>query len=89
MTSVGYERRIQPKIPMEPQTRLLFFPVSSPKIGNAPVRRLPSRVSRRGLPCPEAYDTYEPKDERDMNGFISVTKTAKWKGRGLDEEEEE
>jgi len=30
-----------------------------------------------------------PKDERDMNGFISVAKTAKWKGRALDEDEDD
>ena len=86
MTSVGYERRIQPMNTMESQP--LFYPVSSPKIGNAPVRRLPSRVSRRGLPCPEVHDTYVPKDERDMNGFISVAKTSKWKGRALDDDDE-
>ena len=34
--------------------------------------RLPSRVSRRGLPCPEVWDTYVPRDESDLNGFIGV-----------------
>jgi hypothetical protein len=29
-------------------------------------------VSRRGLPCPEVWDTYVPKDENDMRGFITV-----------------
>jgi hypothetical protein len=33
---------------------------------------LPSRVSRKGLPCPEIHDTYRPVDANDMNGFIKV-----------------
>ncbi len=33
---------------------------------------LPSRVSRRGLACPEIHDTYRPVDANDMNGFIQV-----------------
>ena len=28
--------------------------------------------ARQGLPCPEVWDTYVPKDEKDMNGFITV-----------------
>jgi len=69
--------------------RLPFYPISSPKYGTATVRKLPSRVSRRGLPCPEIHDTHIPVDENDMRGFISVKKTAKWKGRGLEEEDDE
>jgi hypothetical protein len=34
--------------------------------------RLPSRLSRSGLPCPEIWDTHEPEDENDMRGFIKV-----------------
>lgn len=33
---------------------------------------LPSRVSRKGLPCPEIHDTYRPVNANDMNGFIRV-----------------
>jgi len=34
--------------------------------------RLPSRVSRKGLPCPEVWDTHVPVDEKDDAGFIRV-----------------
>ena len=51
-------------------------------VGTAPIRPLPSRVSRRGLPCPEIHDTPscaadpfpspEVTDEDDFEGFITV-----------------
>ncbi len=31
-----------------------------------------SRVSRKGLPCPELWDTHVPRSERDVIGFIPV-----------------
>ena len=31
-----------------------------------------SRVSRKGLPCPEIWDTHVPQDENDMRGFITI-----------------
>jgi hypothetical protein len=34
--------------------------------------RLPSRVSRKGLPCPELHDSYRPVDEHDFGGFIKL-----------------
>lgn len=37
-----------------------------------PEKELPGRVSRRGLPCPEVWDTHVPKDEKDMRSFITV-----------------
>ncbi len=33
---------------------------------------LPSRVSRKGLPCPEIHDAYRPVDGNDDRGFIKV-----------------
>ena len=33
---------------------------------------LPSRVSRKGLPCPEIHDTHLPVDDNDDRGFIKV-----------------
>ena len=33
---------------------------------------LPSRVSRKGLPCPEIHDTHRPVDDNDERGFIKV-----------------
>ena len=51
-------------------------------VGTAPIRPLPSRVSRKGLPCPEIHDTPscaadpfpspEVADEDDFDGFITV-----------------
>jgi len=51
-------------------------------VGTAPTRPLPSRVSRKGLPCPEVHDTPscaadpfpspEVADEDDFDGFITV-----------------
>ena len=38
-------------------------------------RPLPSRVSRKGLPCPELHDAYCPIDEHDFGGFIKVEST--------------
>ena len=35
-------------------------------------KQLPSRVSRKGLPCPELHDSYRPVDEHDFGGFIKV-----------------
>ena len=35
-------------------------------------KQLPSRVSRKGLPCPELHDAYRPIDEHDFGGFIKV-----------------
>ena len=35
-------------------------------------KRLPSRVSRKSLPCPELHDAYRPVDEHDFGGFIKV-----------------
>ena len=35
-------------------------------------KRLPSRVSRKSLPCPELHDSYRPVDEHDFAGFIRV-----------------
>jgi hypothetical protein len=29
-------------------------------------------VSRKGLPCPEVWDTHVPVDEKDDAGFIRV-----------------
>lgn len=34
--------------------------------------RLPSRVSRKGLPCPEVWDMHIPVDDKDDAGFIRV-----------------
>ncbi len=33
---------------------------------------LPSRVSRKGTPCPEIHDTHLPVDENDERGFVKV-----------------
>jgi hypothetical protein len=35
-------------------------------------KQLPTRVSRKGLPCPELHDSYRPVDEHDFAGFIRV-----------------
>ena len=37
---------------------------------------LPSRVSRKGLPCPEIHDTHRPVDDEDERGFIKVESKA-------------
>jgi len=54
------------------EMRRLGLPLPRPDFWMRPEKELPSRVSRRGLPCPEVWDTYVPKDEKDMNGFITV-----------------
>lgn len=54
------------------EMRRLGLPLPRPDYWMRPEKELPSRVSRRGLPCPQVWDTYVPKDEKDMNGFISV-----------------
>lgn len=54
------------------EMRRLGLPLPRPDFWMRPEKQLPSRVSRRGLPCPEVWDTYVPKDEKDMNGFITV-----------------
>ena len=44
-------------------------------VSNSPSPILfPSRVSRKGLPCPEIWDTHIPIDDMDMRGFIEVRK---------------
>ena len=58
----------------EPRSRRL--------VGHAPQRLLRSRVSRRGLPCPEVHDTpasaadpfpsAEVANEDDFEGFITM-----------------
>ena len=58
----------------EPRSRRL--------VGHAPQRLLRSRVSRRGLPCPEVHDTpasaadpfpsAEVANEDDFEGFVTV-----------------
>ena len=58
----------------EPRSRRL--------VGHAPIRPLRSRVSRKGLPCPEVHDTPaaaadpfpspEVADEDDFEGFVTV-----------------
>ena len=53
------------------------IPLPPPAFWSRPEPRLPSRVSRRGLPCPEEWDTHEPEDENDMDGFITVK--PKWR----------
>ena len=54
---------------------------------------LPSRVSRRGLPCPEVWDTHVPLDEKDMRGFIPVRRPERrrrrWLGKPADPMEDE
>jgi len=37
---------------------------------------LPSRVSRKGLPCPEIHDSHQPVDDEDERGFIKVESKA-------------
>lgn len=54
------------------EMRRLGLPLPRPDFWMRPEKELPSRVSRRGLPCPEVWDTYVPKDENDMRGFITV-----------------
>lgn len=54
------------------EMRRLGLPLPRPDFWMRPEKELPSRVSRRGLPCPEVWDTYVPKDEKDMLGFITV-----------------
>ena len=49
--------------------------------------RLPSRVSRRGLPCPEVWDTYVPRDESDLNGFIRMERKPRKRRHRRGEEE--
>ena len=56
------------------------IPLPTPAFWSRPEPRLPSRVSRRGLPCPEEWDTHEPEDENDMDGFITVK--PKWRRSG-------
>jgi len=41
-------------------------------VGNAPTHPLPSRVSRKGLPCPEIHDTPMNPAEDSFLGFIEV-----------------
>lgn len=66
-------------------------PRSRRDVGTAPKRLLPSRVSRRGLPCPETHDTPpqaafpfpSPEDatDEDFVGFITVDSTRQRKPR--------
>jgi len=66
-------------------------PRSRRDVGTAPKRLLPSRVSRRGLPCPETHDTppqaafpFPPPEEatyEDFLGFITVDSTRQRKPR--------
>jgi hypothetical protein len=66
-------------------------PRSRRDVGTAPKRLPPSRVSRRGLPCPETHDTppqagfpFPPPDEatdEDFVGFITVDSTRQRKPR--------
>ena len=53
------------------------IPLPTPAFWSRPEPLLPSRVSRRGLPCPEEWDTHEPEDENDMDGFLTVK--PKWR----------
>jgi hypothetical protein len=53
------------------------IPLPPPAFWSRPEPRLPSRVSRRGLPCPEVWDMHVPEDENDMDGFITVK--PKWR----------
>lgn len=53
---------------------------------------LPSRVSRKGLPCPEIHDTHRPVDDNDERGFIKVEpkdvrQSRRHAARFVDEEE--
>jgi len=54
------------------EMRRLGLPLPRPDFWMRPEKELSSRMSRRGLPCPEVWDTYVAKDEKDMRGFITV-----------------